>query len=151
MARMHAKKKGKASSTRPYRTKNPEWVQSKPKEVGNLVTKYAKEGLSSAVIGQRLRDQHGIPNIRLATGKSVTQILRDNKLQPSIPEDLTNLMRKAVQLNAHLKSNPKDLHNKRGLHLIESKIRRIAKYYIRIGVMPKGWKYSIETAELQVK
>jgi small subunit ribosomal protein S15 len=60
-------------------------------------------------------------------------------------------MRKAVHLNAHLKTNPKDLHNKRGLHLIEAKIRRITKYYIRTGVMPKDWKYSIETAELQLK
>lgn len=151
MARMHAKKRGKSSSTRPHRTENPKWVRQKPKEVEELVVKYAKEGLSSALVGLRLRDQHGIPNVNLATGKSVTQILRENNLQPSLPEDLANLMRKAVQLNAHLKSNPKDLHNKRGLQLVESKIRRILKYYKRTGVMPEDWKYSIETAELQVK
>ncbi|MFQ6128449.1 MAG: 30S ribosomal protein S15 [Thermoplasmata archaeon] len=151
MARMHAKKKGKSSSTRPHRKENPKWVRLKPKEVEDLVVKYSKEGLSSALIGLRLRDQHGIPNVRLATGKSIAQMLKENKLQPSIPEDLANLMRKAVRLNTHLKSNPKDLHNKRGLQLIESKIRRITKYYIRTGVMPEGWKYSIETAELQVK
>jgi small subunit ribosomal protein S15 len=151
MARMHAKKRGKSSSTRLHRTENPKWVRQKPKEVEELVVKYSKEGLSSALIGLRLRDQHGIPNVHLATGKSITQILRDNNLQPSLPEDLANLMRKAVQLNAHLKSNPKDLHNKRGLQLVESKIRRILKYYKRTGVMPEDWKYSIETAELQVK
>jgi small subunit ribosomal protein S15 len=151
MARMHAKKRGKSSSTRPYVTKNPKWVKHKPKEVEDLVARYSKEGMSSAMIGLRLRDQHGVPNVRLATGKSITQILGDNKLAPPLPEDLANLMRKAVQLNAHLKSNPKDLHNKRGLHLIESKIRRISKYYIKTGVMPEDWKYSIDTAELQVK
>ena len=137
--------------TRPYLTENPRWVKPKPKEVEDLVVRYSKEGLSSALVGLRLRDQHGVPNVRLATGKSITQILRENKLVPSLPEDLANLMRKAVHLNAHLKTNPKDLHNKRGLHLIEAKIRRITKYYIRTGVMPKDWKYSIETAELQVK
>ncbi|MFQ6107735.1 MAG: 30S ribosomal protein S15 [Thermoplasmata archaeon] len=151
MARMHTKKKGKSSSTRLQRTEKPKWVRLKPKEVEDLIVKYSKEGLSSALIGLRLRDQHGIPNVRLVTGKSITQILREKKLQPALPEDLANLMRKAVHLNAHMKSNPKDLHNKRGLQLIESKIRRIARYYIRTGVMPEGWKYSIETAELQVK
>ena len=115
------------------------------------MVRYSKEGMSSAMIGLRLRDQHGVPNVRLAAGKSITQILGDNKLAAPMPEDLANLMRKAVQLNAHLKSNPKDLHNKRGLHLIESKIRRISKYYIKTGVMPEDWKYSIDTAELQVK
>jgi small subunit ribosomal protein S15 len=151
MARMHAKKRGKSSSTRPYLTENPKWVKPKPKEVEDLVVKYSKEGMSSAMIGLRLRDQHGVPNVRLATGRSITQILGDSELAPPMPEDLTNLMRKAVQLNAHLRSNPKDLHNKRGLQLIEAKIRRISRYYIKTGVMPKDWKYSIETAELQVK
>jgi small subunit ribosomal protein S15 len=151
MARMHAKKRGKSSSTRPYLTENPKWVKPKPKEVEDLVVKYSKEGMSSAMIGLRLRDQHGVPNVRLATGRSITQILGDSELAPPMPEDLTNLMRKAVQLNAHLRSNPKDLHNKRGLQLIEAKIRRISRYYIKTGVMPKDWKDSIETAELQVK
>lgn len=151
MARMHAKKRGKSSSTRPYKTENPKWVRQKPAEIEELILKYSKEGLSSSMIGLRLRDQHGIPNVRLATGKSITQVLRDNDIRPNLPEDLATLMRTAVHLNAHLKSNPKDLHNKRGLQLVESKIRRISKYYIRNGVMPKDWKYSIETAELQVK
>jgi len=151
MARMHAKKKGKSSSTRPYLTENPKWVKPKPKEIEDLVVRFSKEGLSSALVGLRLRDQHGVPSVRLATGKSISQILMENELTPSLPEDLANLMRKAVHLNAHLKTNPKDLHNKRGLHLIEAKIRRITKYYIRTGVMPKDWKYSIETAELQLK
>ncbi|MEE8183398.1 MAG: 30S ribosomal protein S15 [Thermoplasmata archaeon] len=151
MARMHAKKKGKSSSTRPYLTENPKWVKPKPKEIEDLVVRFSKEGLSSALVGLRLRDQHGVPSVRLATGKSISQILMENELTPSLPEDLANLMRKAVHLNGHLKTNPKDLHNKRGLHLIEAKIRRITKYYIRTGVMPKDWKYSIETAELQLK
>lgn len=151
MARMHAKKRGKSSSTRPYLTENPKWVKPKPKEIEDLVVRFSKEGLSSALVGLRLRDQHGVPSVRLATGKSISQILMENELTPSLPEDLANLMRKAVHLNAHLKTNPKDLHNKRGLHLIEAKIRRITKYYIRTGVMPKDWKYSIETAELQLK
>ena len=68
-----------------------------------------------------------------------------------LPEDMQNLMKRAVSLNEHVKLNPKDLHNKRGLALIESRIRRLAKYYGREGMIPEGWKYSLDTAKLEIE
>ncbi|HYU07016.1 MAG TPA: 30S ribosomal protein S15, partial [Thermoplasmata archaeon] len=41
--------------------------------------------------------------------------------------------------------------NKRGLQLIESKIRRLSRYYKDRGVLPSDWDYSLKLAELQVK
>ncbi|MBC7119946.1 MAG: 30S ribosomal protein S15, partial [Methanobacteriaceae archaeon] len=67
------------------------------------------------------------------------------------PEDLINLMKKAVNIREHLKEHPKDLHSRRGLQLVESKIRRLVKYYVRKGVLPEGWKYDPEKAALIVK
>ena len=60
-------------------------------------------------------------------------------------------MKRAVDLQVHVKANPQDLSNKRGLSLTESKIRRLSKYYKREGVLPADWDYSRSLAELQVK
>jgi small subunit ribosomal protein S15 len=38
--------------------------------------------------------------------------------------------------------------NNRNLQLIESKIRRLVKYYKRNEVLPQNWEYSLKNAEL---
>ncbi len=60
-------------------------------------------------------------------------------------------MRRALQVQGHLKEHGKDVSNKRGLQLIESKIRRLARYYKEKGILPADWDYSLKLAELQVK
>ena len=62
-----------------------------------------------------------------------------------------SLLRKAVRLRGHLERNKPDKHSKRGLQNLESKIRRLGKYYVRNGDLPKGWKYSYEEAKLIVQ
>jgi small subunit ribosomal protein S15 len=60
-------------------------------------------------------------------------------------------MVRAINLNTHLKANPKDVSNKRGLANIEAKIRRLERYYKENGVLPATWKYSLANAELMLK
>ncbi len=151
MARIHAKRKGQHGSTRPFIAKNPEWVPLEADEIIEIIVKLHGEGQSKAAIGARLRDAYAVPNVRLATGKSVAQVLAGKGLTREIPEDLSSLMKRAVDLQGHLKTNPADLSNKRGLHLIESKIRRLSRYYREEGVLPADWDYSRTLAELQVK
>ncbi len=103
------------------------------------------------MIGLILRDQYGVPNVKLATGKSVTKIMEERGVAGSLPEDLANLMRRAIDLNVHLRDNKMDVSNKRGLNLIEARIRRLERYYKRVGVLPKDWKYSLSNAELMLK
>jgi small subunit ribosomal protein S15 len=89
--------------------------------------------------------------VRLATGKSVMEIMKENDLTPNIPDDLTALMRKALNVDTHMTENPKDNATKRSLQLIESRIRRLVKYYKRMGILPAAWTYSLATAELQIE
>ncbi|MEC8997272.1 MAG: 30S ribosomal protein S15 [Candidatus Thermoplasmatota archaeon] len=149
MARIHARHRGRSGSSPQTRKESPKW-SPKPKEVEKDVLKLASEGLSTSQIGITLRDTHGVPSVKLATGKSILMILQENKVSPSLPEDLTNLMRKAVRLGEHLKVNNKDNHNTRALHLTESKILRLVKYYRSNGVIPDDWKYSLADAKLLV-
>lgn len=151
MARIHARKKGKSSSTRPYRPEHPGWVVMKPKEIERAVLRLADEGYSTSVIGMKLRDQYGVPSVKLCTGKSILKILAENNRAPKLPEDLKNLMKKAVNLGEHLAENPKDLHNRRALELTEVKIRRLMRYYKGRGTLPKDWNYDLKTAKLLVE
>lgn len=146
MARMHHRKKGKSSSTRPPRPTLPEWCTVSDDEAEDIVVKLAREGHKPSIIGTILRDQYGIPLVRLVTKKTVTQILKENKLLNPIPEDLMNLIVSATNLRKHLEENKKDRSSKRGLILIESKIHRLSKYYRRNKVLPPDWKYDYRKA-----
>ncbi len=148
MARMHARKRGKSSSTKIFHAQKPDWVDMESDEVEELIVKLAKQNMTSAQIGLILRDQHGVPDVKLVTGKKLTKILADNGLASDIPEDLMFLLRKAVRMHEHMKANNKDLHNKRQLHLTEAKIRRLVRYYVRVNKLPVDWKYTYQKAKL---
>jgi small subunit ribosomal protein S15 len=148
MARMHARRKGKSSSTRPYHTSTPDWVPLKAAEIEEIVVKLGKEGTSTSEIGRRLRDQYSVPSVKLCTGKKITKILQDNNVEFKLPEDLSNLLRKVYNLDAHMRSNPKDLHNQRAMKLLEEKIRRLVRYYKNNDLLPGDWKYSISAVKL---
>lgn len=149
MARMHARRKGKSGSVHPVdRKKHPEWSSLNPREAESHVIELAKRGHSTSEIGMILRDQYAVPDIKIATGKKISKILEGNKMKQDIPEDLRNLIHTALQLKKHLETHKKDLSNKRNLHLTESKIRRLTKYYHSTNSLPKDWKYSLEQAKL---
>lgn len=130
----------------------PKWTGMSSKEVEDLVVKLARDGQQSARIGVTLRDLHAVPSVKTATGKTISQILREAELQPAIPEDMQNLMRRAVNLRTkHLAEHKKDNHNARGLQLIESRIRRLALYYKKQGRLAPDWKYNPGEAQLLVE
>ena len=144
------KEKGKSHSTRPVRVGTPKWLRLEPEEIEDLVAELARKGYGSSMIGIILRDQYGVPLVKPVTGKTVTQVLRERGLEQPIPEDLFNLMKRAVNLRRHLEEHPKDKNARKGLQEIESKIRRLVKYYVKKSRLPKNWKYEPETAKLLV-
>ncbi len=151
MARMYSRKKGRHGSKHPPYKIVPKWVKYKKDEIEDLVVKLAKERHFPAQIGVILRDQYGIPDVKTITKKSISRIMEENKLYPEIPEDLMNMLKKVVSLNEHLTRNKKDKLSKRGLKNLESKIRRLGKYYSRVDKLPKDWKYKPEEVKLIVQ
>ena len=149
MGRIHTHRHGKSHSIRPAILTSPSWVSQDPKQIEELVIKYVKEGFSPSQIGIKLRDQHAIPLVRSITKKGIIQILEENKLKPEIPEDLNNIVKKAVRLQKHLKSNKGDYRNVRSLELIEAKVHRLTVYYKRTGQLDKNWKYKSVIAQLE--
>ncbi len=151
MARMHSRDKGKSRSTKPVVKKAPSWVKYGSNEIELLVAKYAKDGKTSSQIGTYLRDEYGIPDVKLIVGKSITQIMTEKKVAKKLPEDLMNLMKKVLKIREHLESNKKDQPAVRGLRLTESKILRLVKYYKSTGRLDKSWNYDPKNIKMFIE
>src|SRR6056297_2522476 len=149
MARMHTRRRGSSGSDKPATDETPEWSDVDAEDIESRVVELAEQGHDPSVIGMKLRDEGvkgvPVPNVKLATGKKVTEILETNDASPELPEDLRNLMERAVGLHEHLDKNGQDHQNKRALQNTESKIRRLVDYY-RGDELDDDFKYSYDNA-----
>nr|MBA4404687.1 30S ribosomal protein S15 [Nanoarchaeum sp.] len=150
MARMHSRRKGKSGSNKPEENKNQSWQRYSAKEVENLVVKIAKTDKKPSQIGMILRDSYGIPDVKTVTSKKIVQILTENKVKQDLPENLTYLIKKYIEVAEHFEKNKQDMTAKRGLQLTESKINRIVKYYKATKKLPKEWKFERDKAKLLI-
>jgi small subunit ribosomal protein S15 len=151
MARMHSRKKGLSGSKRPSRIVKPEWVTQSAEEIENQVVDLYKKGETPSKIGLILRDSYGIPLVKAVAGKTVKQILDSHDLKSPLPEDVMNLVKRALHIRKHLESNKKDLESKKGLNRVESKIYRLVRYYKSIGVLDPNFKYRPEEVKILIR
>ena len=98
MGRLHTHNHGKSHSTRPTVSEIPSWVKIESKEIEELIVKYGKEDLTASQIGIKLRDQHSIPLVQPILKKTISQVLEENELKTELPEDLNNIVKKAIGL-----------------------------------------------------
>ncbi len=150
MARLYSGKKGKSGSKKPVKKHKLTWIRYSEEEIKQLIIKLAKQGKLQSEIGMILRDTYGIPNVRDLIKKKLGEFLGENKLNPKLPEDLSSLIKREIQIIKHLDRNKKDMHAKRGLLLTGSKIHRLSKYYKRTGKLPRDWTYDRKQAEILV-
>lgn len=151
MARMYSRKHGKSGSKRPTKRTVPIWTVYKAKEVELLIAKLAKEGKSSSEIGLILRDTYGIADVSTLCKKKISDVLKEKGLAPELPDDLMAMIRKSVAVRKHMENNLKDQTAKRGLLITESMIKKLAKYYKRIGKISSEWKYDPARAGFYTK
>ncbi len=147
---MHTKRHGRSKSRKPLQ-ENATKSDVGKKEVEKIIFDYAKQGMSPAMIGEKLKKEHNVPYIKHHMGVRLGKILKDGGHAGSIPPDLMDLMKKAVNLDSHIQRNRQDLHNAMRLRRIESKIRRLAKYYTGRKALPADWRYDPEQAKLIIK
>ena len=147
MTRIHGNSRGKSQSMKPSTMKS-DWVKLTSEQIGKLVVEMNKEGLNASQIGIKLRDEHAISSIKSVTGKNMKEFMEENGINQEIPEDLEALVKRALSLQNHLKSNKGDRKNVRSLELLEAKVHRLSKYYKKKNVIPKNWKYKAVIAQL---
>ncbi|PSQ27076.1 30S ribosomal protein S15 [Halobacteriales archaeon QS_9_68_17] len=149
MARMHTRRRGSSGSDKPTADEPPEWSDVNADAIEDRIVELAEQGHDPSQIGMKLRDEGvkgtPVPDIKLATGKKVTEILEENDAGSDLPEDLRNLMERAVRLREHMEENPQDHQNKRALQNTESKVRRMVDYY-RGDALDEDFTYSYDAA-----
>ncbi|WP_459809104.1 30S ribosomal protein S15 [Halopiger thermotolerans] len=150
MARMHTRRRGSSGSDKPAADEPPEWSDVDAEDIEDRVVELAEQGYDPSQIGMKLRDEGvtgtPVPDVKLATGKKITEILEENDAKSEIPEDLYNLMERAVRLREHVQENPQDYQNKRALQNTESKVRRLVDYY-RGDELEPDFQYSYDVAK----
>ncbi|MDZ7702088.1 MAG: 30S ribosomal protein S15 [Halobacteriales archaeon] len=150
MARMHTRRRGTSGSDKPVTDDPPEWSDVEAEAVEERVVELAEEGYSPSEIGLKLRDAGvdgtPVPDVSLATGKKIGEILEEHDAAGELPEDLEHLLEKAVRLNEHVRANGQDHQNKRALQNVESKVRRLVNYY-RGDELAVDFTYTYENAK----
>ncbi|KAH0519494.1 40S ribosomal protein S13 [Microtus ochrogaster] len=146
MGRMHAPGKGLSQWVLPYLRSVPTWLKLTSDDMKEQIYKLAKKGLPPHQIG----DLHGVAQVRFVTGNKILRILKSKGLARDLPEDLYQLIKKAVALQKHLERNRKDKNAKLRLILIESRLHRLARYYKTKRVLPPNWKYKSSPASALV-
>jgi small subunit ribosomal protein S15 len=146
---MHTRRRGSSGSDKPVADDPPEWSDVDADDVETRIVELAEQGYDPSQIGMKLRDEGvkgtPIPDVKLATGKKLTTILEEHDAEPELPEDLRNLMERAIRLREHMEENPQDAQNKRALQNTESKIRRLVNYY-RGDELDEEFTYSYDVA-----
>jgi small subunit ribosomal protein S15 len=146
---MHTRRRGSSDSDTPVADDPPEWSDVDAERIEERVVELAEEGRDPSRIGLALRDEGvagtPIPDVKLATGKKITEILAEHDADPDLPEDLRNHMERAITLREHMQENPQDHQNKRALQNVESKVRRLAEYY-RGDELDEEFTYSYDAA-----
>ena len=141
MTRIHGNSRGKSQSMKPSIMKS-DWVKITPEEIGKLIVEMNKEGMNASQIGTKLRDEYAVSSIKAVTGKKMKEFMEENGVKQE------SLVKRAVSLQNHLKSNRGDRKNVRSLELLEAKVHRLSKYYKKNNIIPKKWKYKSVVAQL---
>ena len=153
MARMHTGKHGKSKSRKPDVPigTRPEGLDLNDSQIVKLVVEYAKQGMHQAQIGQMLKNEHKVPYVKQIFSKRLGSILKENGFNQEIPQDMMDLLTKAIKLRRHIERNHNDTHNKTSLHRVEAKIWRLSNYYKENGQLPSDWKYDPVKVALIIK
>ncbi len=121
-------------------------------DIEKVIEELTKKGKTNADIGLYVKQNLKIKNIYAFCGEKIIDIQRRLKLKENkLPDDLLDLIKKAVKLLKHRDENKKDNRALRGYQITVSKINRLRNYYIKKGRIPKTWRYSQETAKLLTK
>lgn len=103
----------------------PVWLKYSEEEVREIILKLAEKGLTSEKIGLTLRDQYGIPKVKIYKIK-IGQVLKEkNKFtEPS----LLNLEKRKERIEDHYKKNKQDKKADRSLILVKAKLKKVKEY-----------------------
>ncbi|EPR80058.1 40S ribosomal protein S13 [Spraguea lophii 42_110] len=140
MARMYSNGKGQSKSVTPYNLTYPTYIKHSKEEIVDVILNLARKGTPPSQIGNILRDNYGVGKSFAVTKTKILTLLKIAGLKPVIPEDLNNIVKKCVNIKAHLAKYTNDKSSKYQLIQMQSCLYRVARYYKSKNELPAGWK-----------
>jgi len=104
----------------------PAWLKYTEDEVKAIILKLANKGLTSEKIGLTLRDQYGIPKVKLYNLKIKKVLEEHNKYQDP---DILNLTAKRDKITKHKDKNKQDKKSHRSLIITKAKLKKRQEYH----------------------
>ncbi len=98
------------------------WVKMKPAEIENKVVELAKAGNSPEKIGLILRDEYGIPKVKVI-GKKLTKILKENGIDKN--SEIDNTSKKIDKLVKHAEKHKHDYYAKRAIVKMNARLKKM--------------------------
>jgi small subunit ribosomal protein S15 len=105
------------------KTEKPVWLKYTEEEVRAIVLKLADKGLTAEKIGLVLRDQYGIPKVKIYNLK-ISKILKEKFQEPT---DL-NLKNKLQKIISHYKKHEQDKRAELSLIITKAKLKKREDY-----------------------
>lgn len=107
------------------KVEKPVWLKYTADEVKAIIIKLSNQGLTAEKIGLTLRDQYGIPRVKIYD-LSIKEVLeKEGKYQE--PTNL-NLKAKLDSIINHYKKNKQDKRAERSLMLTKAKLKKRDDY-----------------------
>ncbi len=113
----------KAKTTK--KIEKPVWLKYTKDEVEAIILKLADKGLTAEKIGLVLRDQYGIPKVKIYDLK-ISKILKE-KQKYQEPTNI-NLKTKLQKIIDHYKKNKQDKNSERSLMITKAKLKKRDDY-----------------------
>lgn len=108
---------------KPNKIEKPVWLKYTEEEVKAIVLKLADKGLTTEKIGLILRDQYGIPKVKVYSLK-ISQILKEKFEEPTN----LNLKNKLQKIISHYKENKQDKKAELSLIITKAKLKKREDY-----------------------
>ncbi len=103
----------------------PVWLKYTEEEIKAIIQKLANKGLTAEKIGLALRDQYGIPSVKLYKLK-IKQILKE--MEKYEEPTNKNLQEKLNNIIGHYKKNKQDKKAERSLIITKAKLKKRENY-----------------------
>lgn len=106
----------------------PVWIKYNEEEAKAIILKLANKGMTAEKIGLVLRDQYGIPKVKIY-GLKIKKVLEEKGAykEPA----LVNLQKKVEIISVHQKKHKQDKKAHRALVISGAKLQKAKKYYIK--------------------
>ncbi|MCH7567892.1 MAG: 30S ribosomal protein S15 [Nanoarchaeota archaeon] len=101
-----------------------DWVKTKPEEIEKEIIELAKKGTPPEKIGLIIRDQHGIPKVKIFGTKTKKILERAGLWEDS---EYNNANKKIIALRKHLEKNKHDYTSKRSLVKYTARLNKLKK------------------------